>query len=160
MRVGIGYDVHKLVKGRKLILGGLEIPYEYGLDGHSDADVLTHAVMDAILGAMGLGDIGSFFPDTDERYKDADSLLLLREIVDLSIKKGYFICNIDSVIMAEEPKLMPQISQMKKRLSKVLGINENLLGIKATTTEGLGFVGRKEGIAAQAVVLLKHKENF
>lgn len=154
MRIGHGYDVHRLVEGRKLILGGVEIPYERGLLGHSDADVLVHAIMDAILGAAALGDIGRHFPDTDEKYKGADSLKLLEEVKKLIDKKGYFISNVDATIIAQKPKLMPYIEKMRENISKTLEINIDCVNIKATTEEGLGFTGSGEGIAAHAVVLL------
>ncbi len=154
MRIGNGFDVHKLVSGRKLILGGVEIDYTLGLDGHSDADVLVHAVMDALLGAAGLGDIGVHFPDTDVKYKGADSLELLRHVVCLLNEKGYKIGNIDSIIVAQKPKLAPYISAMKSNIAKAAGVLEDAVNIKATTTEKLGFEGRGEGISAHAVCLL------
>lgn len=155
MRIGIGYDVHKLVEGRKLIIGGVEIPHEKGLLGHSDADVLLHTISDAILGALALGDIGKFFPDTDEKYKGADSLELLKEVGCMISKKGYIVGNIDSIIMAQAPKMAPHIDEMRKNIADVLGIDVSQVGVKATTTENLGFEGRKEGISSQAVVLLE-----
>jgi 2-C-methyl-D-erythritol 2,4-cyclodiphosphate synthase len=154
MRVGIGYDVHPLVKNRKLILGGVDISHERGLLGHSDADVLVHALMDALLGALALGSIGDYFPDTDKKYKDADSLKLLAKVFELITEQGYKISNVDTVLLCEEPKLKPFIPQMKRNLAKVLGLAETAVGIKATTTEKLGYVGRREGIAAEAVALL------
>lgn len=154
MRIGHGYDVHRLVEGRKLILGGVEIPYVKGLLGHSDADVLVHAIMDAVLGAAALGDIGRHFPDTDEKFKGADSLKLLEEVKKLIDIKGYFISNIDATIIAQKPKLMPYIEKMRENISKTLEINIDCINIKATTEEGLGFTGSGEGIAAHAVVLL------
>ena len=155
IRVGQGFDVHKFAKGRKLIIGGLHLDYELGLDGHSDADVLTHAIMDALLGAAGLADIGTYFPPSDMKYKDANSLELLKEVQLKLIENGYSqIINIDAVIMAEEPKMHTYVPQMKNLLSKVLGIAVTQISIKATTTEKLGFVGRKEGIAASAVCLI------
>ncbi|MCX7904871.1 MAG: 2-C-methyl-D-erythritol 2,4-cyclodiphosphate synthase [Caloramator sp.] len=158
MRIGHGYDVHRLVEGRKLILGGVEIPYERGLLGHSDADVLVHAIMDAILGAAALGDIGRHFPDTDEKFKGADSLKLLQEVKKIIDIKGYFISNIDATIIAQRPKLMPYIEKMRENISKILEINIDCINIKATTEEGLGFTGSGEGIAAHAVALLINKE--
>lgn len=152
--VGFGYDVHRLVEGRPLILGGVEIPYSLGLLGHSDADVVTHAVMDALLGAAGLGDIGELFPDTDPKYKGISSLLLLEEVVNELGKAKLQINNVDITIMAQKPKLAPWKGQMRSRLAKILGIEEARLNIKATTAEGLGFVGREEGIATQVVVSL------
>lgn len=155
MRIGHGYDVHRFESGRRLILGGVQIPYPQGLAGHSDADVLTHAVMDALLGAAGLGDIGMHFPDTDDRFEGIDSLILARETVALVQDAGYCICNIDSTLIAQAPKLSPYLPQMRKALSQALQINTNQINIKATTEEHLGFTGRKEGIAAHAVCLLE-----
>jgi len=155
MRIGIGFDVHRLVGGRKLILGGVEIPFEKGLLGHSDADVLLHAIMDALLGAAGLGDIGFHFPDTDLRFKNCDSLILLKEVNHLIASQGYGLENLDTVIMAEQPKISPYIAVMRHRIGTNLSIAPELISIKATTTEQLGFVGRGEGIAAQAVALLR-----
>jgi 2-C-methyl-D-erythritol 2,4-cyclodiphosphate synthase len=155
MRIGLGYDVHALVVGRRLILGGVEIPFERGLAGHSDADVLAHAIADALLGALREGDIGQHFPDTDPCYKDADSLVLLEQVAQLVRDKGWQIHDIDAVVIAQEPKLAPYREDMRARLSQTLGIAPDALGLKATTTEGLGFTGRGEGIAAQAVVLLE-----
>jgi len=155
MRIGIGYDVHKLVKGRKLILGGVEIEHEYGLLGHSDADVLIHAIMDALLGAAGLGDIGRHFPDTDDTFKGISSLKLLKMVNDKLMDKGYEINNIDSVIIAQKPKLKKYIEMMEENIAKILKININDINIKATTTEKLGFNGREEGISCEAVVLIK-----
>lgn len=160
MRVGMGYDVHKLVEGRKLILGGVNIPYEKGLLGHSDADVLTHAIMDALLGAAALGDIGRHFPDTDEKYKGADSIELLRQVKILLSEKQYIIGNIDATIIAQKPKLSPFIPDMVTTISEVLGLKESQVNIKATTEEGLGFTGRGEGICSQAICLLKTVENY
>lgn len=159
MRIGNGYDVHRLAEGRKLILGGVTIPYEKGLLGHSDADVLTHAIMDALLGAVAEGDIGRHFPDTDERYKDVDSLKLLMAVGKIIEDKLYVIENIDAVIMAEKPKLAPFIPEMIKNIATTLGIEENRVNIKATTEEGLGFTGSGEGMKAQAVCLLKEMIN-
>lgn len=152
MRVGIGYDVHRLVSDRKLILGGVEIPFEKGLLGHSDADVLTHAIMDALLGAAGLGDIGRHFPDTDPAYAGADSLLLLKQVHHLVGEKGYQPNNVDAVIVAQRPKLAPYMETMQKNLAAVLDLPADRVNIKATTTEALGFEGRGEGISVQAVV--------
>lgn len=154
LRIGIGYDVHRLVENRKLIIGGVDIPYEMGLLGHSDADVLIHAIMDAILGAMGLGDIGKHFPDTSDEYKDADSRALLRRVQQMLKEQGCHINNIDAVIVAQAPKMLPNIEQMKANIAADLEIEMSQINLKATTTETLGFEGRKEGISAQAVVLL------
>ncbi len=154
MRIGMGYDVHKLVKDRKLILGGVEIPHDLGLLGHSDADVLIHAVMDALLGAAGLGDIGKHFPDTDEQYRGISSMVLLERVGIMLTEKGYLIDNIDATIIAQQPKLRPYIEQMEENLACALQIASDQVNIKATTEEGLGFTGRQEGIAAQAVCLL------
>lgn len=155
MRIGHGYDVHKLVEGRPLIIGGVEIEYEKGLLGHSDADVLLHAISDALLGAAALGDIGAHFPDTDPQYKGADSLVLLREVCNLIRKQGYEIENIDSTILAQRPKLRPYIDEMRARISAYSNIDIDCISIKATTEEGLGFTGEGLGIAAHAVCLLK-----
>ncbi len=155
MRIGHGYDVHRLAEGRTLIIGGVKIPYEKGLLGHSDADVLVHAIMDALLGALALGDIGMHFPDSDPAYKNADSLVLLRQVFLLVQKEGMHIVNIDSTILAQAPKLAPYIASMRKNLAMTLELAENCINIKATTEEGLGFTGRKEGIAAHAVCLLE-----
>ncbi len=154
MRVGIGYDVHRLVEGRKLIIGGVEIPYEKGLLGHSDADVLTHTIMDALLGAAGLGDLGTHFPDTHEEFKDSDSMVLLKRVKDMLKAHSYKILNIDAVIIAQEPKMNPHLPLMKERLAKVLHLSVEDINLKATTEEGLGFTGTKEGMACQAVVLI------
>ncbi len=151
MRIGIGYDVHKLVEDRKLIIGGVEIKYNRGLLGHSDADVLIHAIMDSILGALALGDIGKHFPDTDKMYKDISSISLLKTIYQLMREKGYKINNIDCVIIAQRPKLAPHIEDMRLTICKVLNTSKDNINIKATTTEKLGFEGREEGIAAQVV---------
>jgi 2-C-methyl-D-erythritol 2,4-cyclodiphosphate synthase len=158
MRIGIGFDVHALVEGRKLILGGVEIPHVKGLLGHSDADVLVHAIMDALLGALALGDIGKHFPDTDNAYKGADSLQLLKRVENLIETKGYHVVNIDSVIMAEKPRILPHMEKMQLNIAEILGLEISALSIKATTTEKLGFTGREEGIAAQAVCLLEKIE--
>ena len=149
---GIGYDVHQLVEGRKCIIGGVDIPYEKGLLGHSDADVLIHAISDALLGAIGLGDIGSFFPDKDPQFKGMDSSRILEFIVFKMKEQGYSLINVDSIIIAQAPKMGPHITEMKKNIAKVLNVQPQQIGIKATTTEKLGFTGRKEGIAAQATV--------
>ncbi len=154
MKIGIGYDVHALVPNRKLILGGIDIPYEKGLLGHSDADVLVHAIMDSVLGALGLGDIGKHFPDTDEEYKDISSLILLERVYNIMIESKYKIGNIDTVIVAQSPKIAPYIEDMKLNISKILNTSVSNINIKATTTEKLGFEGRKEGIAAHSVCLL------
>ncbi|MFZ5571156.1 MAG: 2-C-methyl-D-erythritol 2,4-cyclodiphosphate synthase [Thermodesulfobacteriota bacterium] len=158
MRVGIGYDVHRLVEGRRLVIGGVTIPFEKGLLGHSDADVLVHAVCDAILGAAGLGDIGLFFPDDDPRFKDIDSLELLARSVDMARKQGYSIINVDSTVFAQEPKLMPHRESMRNNLGRVLHIRPERINVKATTTEGLGLIGAGEGMAAMCVVLLGYSE--
>ena len=155
MRIGTGYDVHELVERRKLILGGIEIPFEKGLLGHSDADVLIHAIMDSILGALALGDIGLLFPDTDMKYKDIDSKILLKKVVEVMSDNNYRIGNVDVVVMAQRPKLRPYIDEMRSVVSKILLTDIKNVSIKATTTEKLGFVGREEGIAAQAVVILE-----
>jgi len=155
MRIGNGYDVHRLTTGRKLILGGVEIPFELGLDGHSDADVLTHAICDALLGAAALGDIGKHFPDTDPKYKGADSLKLLESVCMLLDEKGYGISNIDSIIVAQKPKILPYIDQMRQNIAAAAKINFDQVSIKATTEEKLGFTGRMEGISAHSVCLLE-----
>lgn len=157
MRVGMGYDVHKLTEGRDLILGGVKIPWEKGLLGHSDADVLVHAVMDALLGASALGDIGKHFPDTDPAYKGISSLKLLEYVMDLLEKNGFSVGNVDAVIIAQKPKMAPHIPQMRKNLAEAMRIPEARVNVKATTEEGLGFTGRGEGIASQAVCLLEEK---
>ena len=154
MRIGMGYDVHKLTEGRDLILGGVNIPWEKGLLGHSDADVLIHAVMDALLGAAALGDIGKHFPDTDPAYKGISSVKLLVYVAELLKENGYTIGNIDATIIAQKPKMAPHIPQMRKNMAEAMGIPESSLNIKATTEEGLGFTGRQEGISAQAICLL------
>ena len=155
MRIGTGYDVHKLVEGRKLIIGGVEIPYEKGLLGHSDADVLVHAIMDALLGAAALGDIGKHFPDTDEKYKGADSLMLMREVKRILSENGYEIENVDSTIIAQAPKMKPHIDEMRRRIASALEIDVSQVSVKATTEERLGFTGRGEGISAQAAALIR-----
>jgi 2-C-methyl-D-erythritol 2,4-cyclodiphosphate synthase len=157
MRIGHGYDVHRLVEGRKLILGGVDIPHEKGLLGHSDADVLLHAIADAILGAIAEGDIGKHFPDTDPRYKGADSLKLLAHVMALADAKGYRLGNLDATIVAQRPKLAPHIPAMKTNIASVLAADPEQVNVKATTTEELGFAGRGEGIAAYGVVLLEKK---
>ena len=157
MRVGHGYDVHRLVEGRKLILGGVEIPWEKGLLGHSDADVLLHALMDAMLGAAALGDIGQHFPDSDERYAGADSLQLLAEVSRLLTEAGYRLVNADCTILAQRPKLMPHVSAMRANIARVLGVEPDAVSVKATTEEGLGFTGDGSGIAAHAVVLIERR---
>ena len=153
-RIGFGYDTHRLAEGRSLIIGGVSIPYHLGLMGHSDADVLTHAIIDAILGALARGDIGQHFPDTDPAYKDMDSLLMLKKIMGLVKEDGFRINNLDTTIVAEKPKLSSSFMAMKVRLSEVLGVRMDQINIKATTTEGLGFCGRQEGMEAFAVVSL------
>lgn len=155
MRIGHGYDVHRLTEGRKLILGGVDIPYEKGLLGHSDADVLTHAIMDALLGAAALGDIGKLFPDTDSAYAGADSLVLLERVRERLSEAGYRVGNIDATILAQRPKLAPHILQMRANLADRLGIKVDQVSVKATTEEGLGFTGTGEGMAAHAVCLLE-----
>ena len=158
MRVGHGYDVHKLVEGRPLILGGVNIPHTLGLLGHSDADVLTHAAMDALLGALALGDIGKHFPDTDERYRGADSLQLATRVRELVCTDGWVIGNVDVTVIAQAPKLAPHIDAMRKNLAEALGLSVDRVSIKATTEEHLGFTGEKLGIAAHAVALLVQKQ--
>lgn len=155
MRIGQGYDVHRLVEGRKLIIGGVEIPHEKGLEGHSDADVLVHAVMDALLGAAALGDIGVFFPDTDEKYKDADSIGLLQEVRKVLLSKGFVASNVDATIIAQEPKMRPHIDAMRSNIARALHIEKDQVNVKATTEERLGFTGQGEGISATAVCLLE-----
>ena len=157
MRIGIGYDVHRLVEGRKLILGGVEIPYEKGLLGHSDADVLVHAVMDALLGAAALGDIGQHFPDNDPEYKGISSILLLQKVGGLLKKNGYRVVNIDSIVIAQRPKLLPYRPQMAENMAKALGIPVGCVSVKATTEEGMGFTGTGDGMASQSVVLLEER---
>lgn len=158
MRIGHGYDVHRLVKGRKCIIGGVDIPHETGLDGHSDADVLVHAVMDALLGALALGDIGKHFPDTDPRYKGADSMGLLRHVAALIAKEGYRLGNLDATVLAQAPKLAPHIMQMRENIAAALGCEVSRVSVKATTEEKLGFTGAKQGIAAHCVCLLERVE--
>ena len=155
MRIGHGYDVHRLKEGRKLILGGMDIPYEKGLDGHSDADVLTHAIMDALLGAAALGDIGKLFPDNDDAYLGADSLVLLAKVCEVLNDKGYKIGNIDSTIIAQRPKLAPFIDGMREKLANTMNVPVDCVSVKATTEEKLGFTGEGLGIAAHAVALIE-----
>ena len=155
MRIGHGYDVHRLVENRRLILGGVEIPWEKGLLGHSDADVLTHAIMDALLGAAGLGDIGQHFPDTDDRYLGADSLKLLEHVCALLREHGYTVGNVDATVIAQRPKLAPHIPEMRKKLASVMQVEESAVNVKATTEEKLGFTGEGLGISAHAVALLE-----
>ena len=160
MRVGLGYDVHKLVENRKLILGGVEIEHDKGLLGHSDADVLVHAMMDSILGALALGDIGKHFPDTDSKYKGADSIKLLEFVNNLIESKGYKVNNIDSIIIAQAPKMAPHILKMRENVSKAMNIDIDCVSIKATTEEGLGFTGTGEGISSQAICSLVSVSNY
>ena len=160
MRIGQGYDVHRLVEGRKLILGGVEIPYEKGLLGHSDADVLLHAVMDALLGSAALGDIGQHFPDSDERYKGSSRVELLKDVGKILQENGYLIENIDSTVIAQRPKLLPYRPQMAKNIADALGIEPDQVSVKATTEEGLGFTGTGEGISAQAIALLSSVADY
>ena len=155
IRAGTGYDVHAFAEGRPLVLGGVTIPHERGLQGHSDADVLSHAIGDAMLGAAGLGDIGIHFPDSDAHYRGISSLVLLQRIVDALGESGYTISNVDATVVAERPKLSPYVSQMRSRIGKALGLPDDRVSIKATTSERLGFTGREEGIAAHAVVLIR-----
>lgn len=157
MRVGMGYDVHRLVEDRKLIIGGIEIPHIKGLLGHSDADVLIHAIMDSLLGAAALGDIGKHFPDTNPKYKGISSLLLLKEVGEILTEEGYKIVNIDATIIAQKPKMAPHIPSMIKKVANALGIYENRINIKATTEEGLGFTGSCEGISSQSICLITKK---
>lgn len=160
MRIGNGYDVHRFASGRKLILGGVDVPHEKGLDGHSDADVLLHAIMDAMLGAAALGDIGQHFPDTDEAYRGISSLKLLQHTAALLAQEGYAVVNIDSIIIAQRPKLMPYLPQMRSNIAQAVGLEPDGVSVKATTTEHLGFEGREEGISALAVVLIERKERM
>ena len=157
MRIGQSIDIHQLVEGRKLILGGVEIPYEKGLKGHSDADVLLHAIIESIIGALGLGDIGKHFPDTDDRYKGISSMILLEKTYEMMINEGYEIGNVDSIILAEQPKMAPHIQKMRENVASKLHCDISQINIKATRGEKLGFVGRQEGMVAQAVVLLRKK---
>lgn len=155
MRIGHGYDVHKLVEGRRLIVGGVEIPHTMGLLGHSDADVLLHAISDALLGACAMGDIGKLFPDTDDRWEGADSLVLLREVVKKINENGFYIENIDSTLIAQKPKMSPYIEQMRANIADACSVDISAVSVKATTEEKLGFTGREEGISAHAVALIK-----
>ena len=159
VHVGIGYDVHALVTGRKLILGGVEIPHTKGLDGHSDADALMHAICDAVLGALGEEDIGHFFPNTDQRWKGAPSRVFLKEAAKQTAQRGGRIVNVDATVISQAPKIYPHIAEMKKRIAAALGVSEKQIGIKATTNEHLGFVGREEGIAAMAVASVELPES-
>lgn len=158
MRIGHGYDVHRLVEGRRLVLGGVEIGYHLGLLGHSDADVLTHAVMDALLGAAGLWDIGHAFPDTDPAYKGISSLVLLERVMVMLDEKGFRVGNVDATILAQRPKLAPHIPAMRENLARIMGVDTGCVNVKATTEEGLGFTGREEGVAVHAVALLRKAE--
>ena len=155
MRIGHGYDVHKLIEGRRLIVGGVEIPHTMGLLGHSDADVLLHAISDALIGACAMGDIGKLFPDTDDRWEGADSLVLLREVVKKINENGFYIENIDSTLIAQKPKMSPYIEQMRANIADACGVDISAVSVKATTEEKLGFTGREEGISAHAVALIK-----
>jgi 2-C-methyl-D-erythritol 2,4-cyclodiphosphate synthase len=155
VRSGIGYDCHRLAHGRRLVIGGVELAHDRGLEGHSDADVLTHAIIDALLGAAALGDIGQHFPDTDERYRDADSIELLRATVDRLTDAGHVIVNVDATVLMERPKLAPAREEIRRRLAAVLGIDPGHVSVKATRGEGMGFVGREEGIAAMAIATLR-----
>lgn len=155
MRAGLGYDVHKLAEGRELILGGVKIDYQYGLLGHSDADVLVHAIMDALLGAAALGDIGKHFPDTDEKYKGISSITLLKHVAALLEENGYLLGNVDAVIVAQRPKMAPHIEKMRENIAQALGVDAGKINIKATTEEGLGFTGSGEGISSQAICMLE-----
>ncbi len=157
-RVGFGFDVHRFAEGRKLVLGGIEIPYELGLDGHSDADVLLHAITDAILGALALGDIGKHFPDTDPAYKNIDSKILLKKAYDLVQSKGYVLGNLDATVVTEEPRLSPFIGKLRISIAEILNSEIDQISIKATTSEKMGFAGRKEGVSCSSVVLLNKKD--
>ena len=158
-RIGNGYDVHRLVSGRKLIIGGVDIPHAMGLDGHSDADVLLHAICDALLGACGGGDIGQYFPDTDPKWKGVSSILLLEKVGDICNEKGFKISNIDSIVVAQKPKLSPHMQSMKYNIRTALSLDEEQVNVKATTTEKLGFEGSEEGISAHAIALLEKNSN-
>lgn len=157
IRIGHGYDVHRLVNGRKLILGGVEIPYEKGLDGHSDADVLLHAICDAIIGALSLGDIGKLYPDNDDKFLNINSRILLKDVAKRMAEAGYITGNVDATVIAQSPKLLPYIDQMKKNIAEDLSTNEQNVNVKATTEEHLGFTGRSEGISAHAVCIIVKK---
>lgn len=157
IRIGHGYDVHRLVNGRKLILGGVEIPYEKGLDGHSDADVLLHAICDAIIGALSLGDIGKLYPDNDDKFLNINSRILLKDVAKRMAEAGYIMGNVDATVIAQSPKLSPYIDQMKKNIAEDLSTNEQNINVKATTEEHLGFTGRSEGISAHAVCIIVKK---
>ena len=157
-RIGHGYDVHRLVRERRLIIGGVDIEYAYGLLGHSDADVLLHAVMDALIGAMALGDIGKHFPDTDEKYKGISSIALLSCVYELLVKNGYSVINIDATVVLEKPKLLPYIEQMRSNIAFALNVDVSKINVKATTEEHLGFTGREEGISAHAIALIEKKQ--
>ena len=157
-RIGIGYDIHRLVEGRKLILGGVEVPFEKGLLGHSDSDVLTHAICDALLGAAALGDIGAHFPDSDPRWAGSSSLDLLTKVVAMLTERDYNVCNVDATVMAERPNLRPHIDSMRERLASVLGVHADEVSVKAKTSEGLESIGRNEAMAAQAVVLIHRRD--
>lgn len=156
-RTGFGYDVHRLVTGRTLILGGIEIPYAKGLDGHSDADVLLHAIMDALLGAAAVGDIGKHFPNTDPRYRNISSLLLLTHVADLLDRQGFALVNVDATLILEEPRILPYVDAMRQRIAEALGVSAERISLKATTGEAMGFVGRGEGAAAHAVATIVHR---
>ena len=156
LRIGQGYDVHRLVSGRRLVVGGVEIPHETGLLGHSDADVLLHAISDALLGAAAMGDIGCLFPDNDSRFKDADSLVLLSAVAEKLKESGFSIVNIDSTLIAQKPKMRPYIDEMRANIARACGISVEFVSVKATTEEGLGFSGREEGMAAQAICLIEN----
>ena len=158
MRIGQSIDIHQLVEGRKLILGGVEIPYEKGLKGHSDADVLLHAIIESIIGALGLGDIGKHFPDTDDRYKGISSMILLEKTYEMMVNEGYEIGNVDSIILAEQPKMAPHIQKMRENIAQALHTDVKNINVKATRGEKMGFVGRQEGILSQAVCILVRKE--
>jgi len=160
MRIGMGYDVHRLVEDRELILGGVKIPYEKGLLGHSDADCLTHAIMDSLLGAAAMGDIGKWFPDTDPKYSGADSIALLREVVSMISREGYIIGNVDATIIAQAPKMAPHIEKMREILADAMCVTTERVNIKATTEEGLGFTGEKLGITCQSIALLETVDNY
>jgi len=157
MRVGFGFDLHPLVGGRRLVLGGVEIPYDKGLVGHSDADIVLHAIGDAMLGAVGLGDLGTYFPDTDPSLKDIESKKIVKKIKELTLEKGYRCKNVDVTIVAQKPRLFPYIEEMRDNISELLDIEKSFVNLKATTTEGLGIIGKEEAMAAFAVVLMEHR---